>query len=285
MKRGVEVVAETGFMISALAGALIVFCIFGFMLYFGLPMLQEGGLWRLFTNPWSPRNGFYGVFPMIAATAAIASGAVVVAFPASLGCAALICVFAPGGFGAVLRKAVQMATGIPTVVYGFVGIFLLVPLVRSAFQGGSGFCVLTAVLMLALLISPTMILFFSDSFDRVPKSQRDAVDALGGTAAQKLLYVMIPGARKGIVAGVVIALGRALGDTLIALMLAGNAIQVPSVVTDSARTLTAHIALVVAADFDSMEFKSIFACGILLYIFAAACVFAIRMLGPSKGGK
>jgi phosphate transport system permease protein len=169
-------------------------------------------------------------------------------------------------------------TGIPTVVYGFVGIFLLVPIVRGVHGGGSGLCVLSAALMLAVLISPTMILFFSDSLDRVPKSYQDAADALGATPSQKLLLVMLPQAKKGILSGLILAFGRAVGDTMIALMIAGNAVQIPESVFDAARALTAHIALVIAADYESLEFKSIFVCGVVLYLFVALMVSGLHRL-------
>ena len=120
--------------------------------------------------------------------------------------------------------------------------------------------------MLGLLISPTMILFFSQSFERVPKPYKDAVDALGGSAAQKLFFVIIPQAWPGVLTGLILAFGRAMGDTLVALMLSGNSVMMPHSFLDSARTLTAHIAMVMAADFDSIEFKTIFVSGAVLYL-------------------
>ena len=171
-----------------------------------------------------------------------------------------------------------MMTGIPTVIYGFVGIFLLVPLIREFFRDGSGMCILTAALMLGVLIAPTMILFFCDSFDRVPRSYIDAADSLGANRVQTLLYVILPSARKGIVIGVLLAFGRAVGDTLVSLMIAGNSIAEPESLLDSVRTLTAHIALVIAADYESPEFRSIFACGLVLYLFITIVILAVRRL-------
>jgi phosphate transport system permease protein len=133
--------------------------------------------------------------------------------------------------------------------------------------------------MLAVLISPTMILFFNDSLDRVPKSYQDAADALGATPSQKLLLVMLPYAKKSILSGLILAFGRAIGDTMVALMIAGNAIQVPESVFDAARALTAHIALVIAADYERPEFKSIFVCGLVLYLFVALMISSLRLLG------
>jgi phosphate transport system permease protein len=267
--------------ISALAAVLI----FAFLLIFSLPLLGGGHVVGLLADPWAPRRGLYGVMPMLLGTLYISSMSMAFALPLSFGSAALISVFAPRRFGALLRRVVQIMTGVPTVIYGFVGIFLLVPLIREMFQSGSGMCVLSASLMLAVVISPTMVLFFVDGFDRAPKSSLDAVAALGGSTVQQFFFVILPTAWKSVLCGIVLAFGRALGDTLIALMIAGNAVQVPGSMLESARTLTAHIALVIAADYDSPEFTSIFACGLILYIFSTLLVAVIRAIGTHSGRK
>ncbi len=132
-----------------------------------------------------------------------------------------------------------MMTGIPTVIYGFAGIFLLVPLVREGFARGFGMSILSAALLLTLLISPTMILVFLESFAAIPLTHLRALEALGATLRQKLVHVILPGARTGIITGLLLALGRALGDTMIALMVAGNATVTPESLLDSVRTQTA----------------------------------------------
>ncbi len=252
--------------------------IFGFMVILGLPLISSGAFFDLFTAPWLPRQGLYGIAPMVAGTMAIAGMALVFSLPLSLGCASLIGVLGGGRLSSWLHRLVRFMTGIPTVVYGFTGIFLLVPLVRQMAGRGSGMCILSAALLLAILIAPTMILFFTDSFAAVPKSYLSAADACGATPVQKLLYVMIPCSWRGLTTGTVLALGRAVGDTLIALMIAGNAAAWPTSPIDPARTLTAHIALVVAADFDSLEFRTLFACGIMLYLFTTVTVITARRL-------
>ncbi len=282
----IETVTEKLFLCAALVSVSIVIIIFGFLVFFSFPLIAEGHFFGLLTKSWMPTHGSFGIYPMIAGTLFIACSSIAIAFPVSLGCACLITVFSSTNVSWLVRKVVQLMTGIPTVIYGFVGIFLLVPLIRELFDSGSGMCVLAASLMLALMISPTMILFFSDSFEHVPQSYCEAVDSLGGTRVQKLLYVIIPCAWRGILTGTILSLGRALGDTLIALMIAGNAIQVPGSVLDSARTLTSHIALVIAADYDSLEFKSIFACGMLLYLFTVVMVLLIKSLeSVARGSK
>lgn len=145
-------------------------------------------------------------------------------------------------------------------------------IMREQITGGSGLNILTAAIVLALLIAPTMIVFFVNGLRNVPAGYCLAVDALGGRPVQKLLYLLLPQAWPTIVAGIIMGLGRAMGDTLISLMVAGNSVAVPGAVVDSGRTLTAHIALVIAADFSSMEFRTIFACGLVLYIFTVGVV-------------
>jgi phosphate transport system permease protein len=266
------------FFIAALISVSVSVGMVLFMVILGLPLLREGLFFSMLTSPWDVAGGVYGLQPMILGTGAIASLAVVFGFPLSLGTASLINGLAPRPLAAFLRKTVQAMTGIPTVVYGFIGVFLLVPLVRGLFGEGSGMCILSAALLLAVLISPTMILTFADSFDQVPEVSRLAAGALGATPVQTFIHVVLPSSGKGLVTGLILGLGRAIGDTMIALMVSGNAIASPDSLLSPARTLTAHIALVIAADFDSPEFRTLFACGILLYVFTALSTMAVRLL-------
>lgn len=273
-----------GLLAVAAAGSVAVtVLIFGFMMVLGLPLVTSGAFFKLFTSSWLPNEGLYGIVPMMAGTLFIAGLAMLFSFPLSLGCAALVAVLAKGRVPALLHRLVRFMTGIPTVVYGFAGIFLLVPVVREWTGSGSGMCILSASLLLAILIAPTMILFFTDSFAGVPKSYLAAADALGASPVQKLVHVVIPYSWRGLTTGVLLALGRAVGDTLIALMIAGNATAFPGSPLDSGRTLPAHIALVVAADFDSLEFRTLFACGILLYAFTTLTVLLARWMVGDKG--
>lgn len=270
---------------AAAISAAAVLMIFGFMVVLGLPLVADGDIVRLITVPWQPAQGLYGIAPMIVGTLAIAGLCMIFSFPLSFGCAALISGLGRGPLPQLLLRLVRFMTGIPTVVYGFAGIFLLVPLIREWAGRGSGFCILSASLLLAVLIAPTMILVFCDSFAAVPRSYVDAARALGATPVERLVYVVIPNAWRGVVSGVILACGRAVGDTLIALMIAGNATAFPGSLLDSARSLTSHIALVVAADFDSMEFRTLFACGIVLYLFTTILVVLVRRMaaGPGNG--
>ncbi len=272
-----EKIAHIFFAIASFLSAAITLFVLGFMVLLSLPVLENKMLWDILSGPWSPDHGQFGIFSMIIGTFYIAGLSLLISFPVSLGCSFFIQITHPNRWGQFLKKTVQLMTAIPTVIYGFVGVFLLVPHVRHFFSYGSGMSILSASIMLGILISPTMILFFSQSFARVPKTMTDAVDALGGTSFQKLFYVILPQAWPGVLTGLVLAFGRAMGDTMIALMLSGNSVRLPSSILDSARTLTAHIAMVIAADFDSIEFKTIFVCGSLLYLMTSLGIFMARL--------
>jgi phosphate transport system permease protein len=278
-----DTIAHTLFFSAAWLSAGCVLMVFGFMGALGYPILRDGLLWDMLASPWSPIHHSYGIRAMIVGTLWVSFLGLTVAIPLSLGCAVLIQVVAPRGAGRCLHAVVHWMTGIPTVVYGFVGIFLLVPLIRQTFGHGSGLCILTAALMLALLVAPTMILFFVQGLSQVPGSYLTAAAALGATPIQRLVYIMLPNAWRTLLAGLILGFGRAVGDTMIALMLAGNAVALPHSVLDSARTMTAHIALIIAADFDSPEFRSLFLCGLILYIFTFTATLAIRFTVSIRG--
>ena len=279
-----ESLIERGFFAAALWSMFLVVMMFVFMVVLGLPLFREGRFFQFLITQWRPEAGLFGIYPMIIGTAAISLLSLCFAFPLSLGVAAFMNVVSPGAPGRFIRKIVLMMTAIPTVVYAFVGIFLLVPIVQRIFVTVSGMSIFTASTVLALLISPTMILIFQNSFNNVPQSYKNAIEALGGTGVQKLMYVILPYSWKGIITGLILGLGRAVGDTLVALMLAGNAVAVPGSIFESARTLTAHIALVTAADFDSVEFRTIFACGILLYLSTSIIIVIVRLLTRQDRG-
>ncbi len=271
-----EKIIEKLFFLSAFLSCVITFSILGFLLIPGLPLFWDGHFFAILTQPWAPDSNQFGIYPMIAGTITISILTIIFAFPLSLGCATLISLEDKSKTTSFIHKTVQIMTGVPTVIYGFVGIFLLVPLMRDFFHAGSGMCVLTASLMLTLLVSPTMILLFCDSFARVPQSYGDAVMAMGGTPTQQFLYITLPNSKSGIITGIALAFGRVIGDTLIVLMIAGNAVQVPGSPLDSARALTSHIALVFAADYNSPEFKAIFVCGIFLYLFSSIIALIVN---------
>ncbi|MBU1568193.1 MAG: ABC transporter permease subunit [Proteobacteria bacterium] len=266
------------FRLAAFASGFLTIAVFVMMLVLGWPLFTSGQFFAILTGEWRPSNELFGIFPMLVGSALVSVLALCFSLPVSLGTAFVVATLAPRPLRRAVQLMVRFMAGIPTVIYGFVAIFLLVPFMREQLTGGSGLNILTASLVLALLIAPTMIVFFVSGLQNVEERYRLAVDALGGRPVQKLLYLQLPQAWPEITAGIIMGLGRAMGDTLISLMLAGNSVAAPQAAVDSGRTLTAHIALVIAADFDGMQFKSIFACGLILYVFTAIVVMLLRLI-------
>ncbi len=265
---------------AAASAALVTFgltlAIFGFLGWLARPLLSGETLTTLFTSVWQPARGQFGILPMIWGTLAVALPATLIAFPVSLGFACFATHLAPPRVRSLLKGIAGLMTGIPTVVYGFSAVFLLVPLVREMAGRGSGFSITAAVLVLALLISPTMILVLISAFEAVPRAWQESFDAMGATPEETVWHLLFPLATRPMAGALLLGLGRATGDTLIALMLAGNAVMAPADPFGPARTLTSHIALVMAADFDSLEFRSVFACGILLYLIIFGLTLLVR---------
>ncbi|CAG35960.1 PstC family ABC transporter permease [Desulfotalea psychrophila] len=274
---------ELCFQLAAMISGGLIIAVFLLMLYLAWPLLEGGEIIDLLRGEWQPTVGKYGIYPMLLGSMQISILAVCISLPLSLGSASVITVLAPRGLRPRLLGMVRLMAGVPTVVYGFVAIFLLVPFMREMITGGSGFSILTAALILALLIAPTMITLFISGLQNVPAPYSRAADALGARPIQRLLYVLLPQCLPAISAGIILGLGRAMGDTLISLMLAGNSIAVPESITEPGRSLTSHIALVIAADFSSMEFKTIFACALVLYLFTLLFVATLHLISSRVG--
>lgn len=277
--------AEGFFRFAAIGSAVLTIAVFIMMVWLGWPIIESGKLAAIFLGEWNPRQDLWGIYPMVMGSLRISLLAVMFSVPLSLGAACTVTVLAPRWLRRPLCGVIRFMAGIPTVIYGFVAVFLLVPFMRLYVTGGSGFSIFTASLVLSILIAPTMIIFFVNGLNNVPKQYCLAVDALGARPRQKLLYLLIPQSWPTIVAGVILGLGRAMGDTLISLMLAGNSVALPESMIDSGRTLTAHIALVIAADFDSLQFRTIFACGLALYLFTFLIVAILKLLSRRIGGE
>lgn len=258
--------------------ALIVLALFGFLAYFTLPLFTEGQLTELFSTHWRPFHGEFGILPMLAGTLALAISALLIAYPIGLG----ICLFVHGLGPAWLARPVLILihcmTGIPTVVYGFVAVFLLVPLLRNSFAHGTGFSLLAASLTLGLMILPTIILLINSQLQQIVPTLRLTAAALGISRVQELSRISLPAASYGLLAAAILGFGRAVGDTLIALMVAGNAAQIPDSAFASIRTLTAHIALVVSTDSQSTTYHSLFAAGMILFLTTATVNLLLQQI-------
>ncbi|MDQ7836158.1 MAG: ABC transporter permease subunit [Humidesulfovibrio sp.] len=269
------------------ASAVSVLCVAGilaFLAWFCLPLVTEGQSASVLSWTWRPASGQFGILPMAVGSLLLGSSALLLAWPLGLG----LTLFAHGlgpawpNFNPArpLMALVRLMTSVPTVVYGLASVFLLVPLVRSGFSGGSGFSWLAAALTLALLVLPTIVLVLDGQLRLVTPGLRLTAAALGLTRTQELVHLALPLCGRGLKTAAVLGFGRAVGDTLLPLMLSGNAAQVPGGPLDSLRTLTAHIALVVATDSQSAAYTSLFACGALLFGMSQAVNLGLRGLRP-----
>lgn len=204
------------------------------------------GHWLRFLNSsgWFPSAGQFNLWPMLIATVLATVGALVLAVPLGLASALFICFFAPPSLSVLFRRLIMLLAGIPSVVYGLWGLTVLVPLIASIAPPGAS--LLSAILILAMMILPTVALTSEAALRVVPISYWQGGQALGLSAQAILLKIAIPAASRGIVAGVLLATTRALGETMAVLMVAGNVVQIPGSIFDSVRVLTANIALEMA---------------------------------------
>jgi phosphate transport system permease protein len=273
-----ETLIRRALLSATLISGLAICAILGFLVYFSLPLISQGQVGDILSWRWRPFQGDFGILPMIVGSLLLAFSALFLAYPVGVG----LCGFAfsqqQKPWGRMLLGIVRLMTGAPTVVYGFVSVFLLVPLVRNWFERGTGFCWLTACLTLSILILPTIVLLIWSQLEQTAPETRLAAIALGFTPSQEVLWVLFPQASRGLAAAAVLGFGRAVGDTLVALMVAGNAPQIPHSPLDALRTLTAHIALVLATDSTSLAYGSVFASGLILFCTAAMVNLALRRL-------
>ncbi len=251
--------------ISATVSFIILLAIAIFVFIDGLPAFKEIGVFEfLFGTVWRPGQGQYGILTMIVGSIVVTVGSLLLAIPLGIACAILLAEVAPFRVRQFLRPAVELLVGIPSVVYGLVGLVLLVPAVRQL--GGNGFSVLAAAIVLMAMVLPTIISISEDSLRAVPQSYREGALALGATRWQMISRVLLPAARSGIGASIVLGMGRAVGETMAMIMVIGNSIVFPTSPLSPARTLTGNIAVEINYATGVHE-SALFATGIVLFIF------------------
>ena len=248
--------------ISILAVALI--CVFLFAN--GIPAMAQIGLPEfLFGTTWRPANDIYGIFPMIIGSIYVTAGAMVVGVPAGLLCAIFLSRFASGKVAAVLKPGVELLAGIPSVVYGFFGLVVLVPFIRNNMPG-NGMSLLAAAVLLGIMILPTIITVAQSSLDAVPKKYYEGALALGADHERSVFRVVVPAAVSGIMAAVVLGVGRAIGETMAVIMVAGNQTIIPESIFNGVRTMTANIVLEMGYAAD-LHRGALVATGVVLFVF------------------
>ena len=231
----------------------------------------------LFTSVWAPDNQKFGILPMIAATLALSFSSLAFGWLLALGCLCYIHGFGGKTGASLLSALLRIMTAIPTVVFGFASVFLLVPLIRNGF-GGSGFSWLTASLVLSLLITPTMVLSMESSAAQIARESALSAASLGLSRAENFIYVALPASKEWLRGAALLGFGRAAGDTMLPTMLAGNAVQYPGSPIESFRTLTAHIGLVLSSDVGGTAYYSLFVAGGVLLFFSAGANLLVRSL-------
>lgn len=237
----------------------------------GLPVVFDAGVGAfLASGTWAPTRGEYGLLPMIAGSAVLTVGALALGLPLGLGCAITLAELAPPRVRAILKPTIELLAGIPSVVYGFIGMEVLVPVIRDTpWLGGPGYSVLAASIVLAVMVLPTVIGISIDAIEAVPRTYREGARALGATQWQTITGVVLPAARSGIVAAAILGMGRAVGETMAVIMVAGNAVQLPGSLLDPVRTLTTNIALEMGYA-SGAHAQALFATGIVLFVIIMA---------------
>jgi len=261
--------------ISAMISLVIVFLIALFIFREGLEAFNAVGVKEMLLGKvWRPGQEQYGILAMILGSIFVTFLAIVFGIPLAIGGAIFLAEVAPEGIQAVVRPAIQLLAGIPSVVYGLFGMVVIVPLIRKIpVPGNSGFGLLAAAIVLAVMILPTIASIAEDAIRAVPQSYRAGSLALGATHWQTITKVVLPAARSGIIAAIILGVGRALGETMAMIMVIGNSVVMPKPLNDNpltlfmrqARTLTGNIAVEISYATGVHE-STLFATGVVLFI-------------------
>ncbi|MDP2886289.1 MAG: phosphate ABC transporter permease subunit PstC [Ignavibacteria bacterium] len=260
-ERGVRrILAVTAF--SAISALLLIAL---FILNEGLPFIFRYGLHDfLLKSDWDPQAGKFGIYPMVAASLWVTFGAMVVGAPLGVAGAIFLSEFVPKSVMRVIKPTIELLAAIPSVVYGFIGVMVLAPLIRTQL-GGPGLSLLAASIILGIMILPTVISISIDSIQAVPQSYREGSLALGATTWQTIHMVTVRAAKSGIIASIILGMGRAIGETMAVIMVAGNAVKIPHSALDSVRSLTANIALEMSYA-TGLHRQALFATGVILFV-------------------
>ena len=261
-----EKVFEILFLLTAGFSILAVLMICLFLFANGIPAIHKIGVIDfLFGQKWKPGNDLYGIFPMIVGSLYVTAGAIIFGVPVGLMTAVFLSRFCPKKLHGILKNGIDLLAGIPSVVYGFFGLMVIVPFVRNVF-GGNGSSILTASLLLGMMILPTIISVSESSLNSVPSTYYEGARALGVTHERAVFMVMLPAAKSGILAGVILGIGRAIGETMAVIMVAGNQARIPDSILKGVRTLTANIVIEMGYAAD-LHREALIATGVVLFVF------------------
>ncbi|SFP94901.1 phosphate ABC transporter permease subunit PstC [Caldicoprobacter faecalis] len=266
MRNYKEKAMQIVFLMAACTSILAVALICVFLFANGIPAMSEIGVLDFFLGKkWRPSNDIYGILPMILGSIYVTAGAIIIGVPIGILTAVYMAKFCPKYIYRFLKPAVDLLAGIPSVVYGFFGLVVIVPFVRDNF-GGDGSSILTASILLGIMILPTVISVSESAIRAVPDSYYQGGLALGATHEQSVFFITLPAAISGIMAGVVLAIGRAIGETMAVIMVAGNQARMPAGLLKGIRTLTANIVIEMGYAAD-LHRGALIATGVVLFVF------------------
>ena len=266
MKTGKEEIMRLVFLLAACASIALVAMICVFLFGNGLPTIGKIGVTEFFLGEtWRPNNDLYGILPMILGSAYVTLGAIVVGVPIGILTAVFMARFCPDSIYRFLKPAVELLAGIPSVVYGFFGLVVMVPFIRDNI-GGTGSSMLTASLLLAMMILPTLISVAEAALRAVPNSYYEGALALGAGHVRSVFFTIVPAAKSGIMAAIILGLGRAVGETMAVSMVAGNQARMPQGLLEGVRTMTTNIVIEMGYAAD-MHRDALIATAVVLFIF------------------
>lgn len=272
---------EIVFLITACVSIAAVILICTFLFANGVPAISEIGVFKfLLGTKWKPANNLYGILPMIIGSLYVTAGALVIGVPVGVLTAVFMARFCPKWLYKIMKPAINLMAGIPSVVYGFFGLVVLVPLVRETF-GGRGMSVLTASVLLGLMILPTIISVSEASIRAVPQSYYEGGLALGASHERSVFYTVLPAAKGGIFAGIVLGMGRAVGETMAVMMVAGNQPVIPEKITSGVRTLTTNIVMEMGYAAD-LHRKALIATAVVLFTLILIINLSLSLLKRKK---
>lgn len=272
-----ESVMKWVFLLAATLSILAVGLICVFLFANGVPAIGEIGVFDfLLGQKWKPGNNIFGIFPMIVGSVYVTAGAIIVGVPLGILCAVFLAWFCPKKLYKIIKPAVELLAGIPSIVYGFFGLVVLVPIMQNLF-GGSGKGVLTASILLGIMILPTIIGVSESSIRAVPQSYYEGSLGLGATHERSVFFAVIPAAKQGILAGVILGVGRAIGETMAVIMVAGNQPVVPGSIFSGVRTMTANIVMEMGYAAD-LHREALLGTAVVLFVFILIINLCFSML-------
>ena len=266
MQKVKEGIMHALFLICACVSILAVVLICVYLFSTGIPAMGEIGVTDfLFGTKWKPSSGYYGIFPMIIGSILVTGIAIAIGVPIGILCAVFMSHYCPKKLYAFVKPAINLLAGIPSIVFGFFGLMVIVPIMKELF-GGSGKSLLTAGVLLGIMILPTVIKTTESSLNAVPRSYYEGALALGATHERSVFFASLPAAKSGILAAIILGVGRAIGETMAVILVAGNQTVIPKSIISGVRTMTSNIVMEMGYA-GGLHRGALIATGVVLFVF------------------